>query len=435
MQDRAGIVEFPCDVERLANGNTLITDAGDEAGHGSEIVEVNRDGEIVWRYGEGLRFAHSAARLPDGRTLIADTTNDRIIEVDADGHIVFTSDEWRDGTGRLSDGSHLHYPNDARPLSADRFLVTDRNNDRVIIVTRDGRLLKVWGEGLAHPHAGALLPNGHLLVADSDGNAVVQYDADGRVVWRLADVPPEGFSWPRDADRLENGHTLIVDSKHARVVEVTPTGEVVWTYAADYFANFYDAERLVNGHTLISSQQHQEVIEVNPAGEVVWRFRNYERPTPIQPRLVNGSFREVGSDGVPLGWILARRFSEGGGELIWTQDPRGRRVAGLAHDRDGALCLQQTIAVEPGRRYTVDSLVRTAALDGIACVQLAFLDEMNGLLCDVMRVPKGAPFFGDTPWTRDSFEAPAPAEATAADVRLFVTGRGRVFASAIHVFS
>jgi hypothetical protein len=176
VSDREGIVEFPCDVERLPNGNTLITDAGDEAGQGSEIVEVNPAGEIVWQYGEGLAFAHSAKRLPDGRTLIADTTNDRILEVDMAGRVVLSSDEWNGGTGRLSDGSHLWYPNDAHPLAGDRLLITDRNNDRVIITDRRGQLLKAWREGLRHPHNGDLLPGGHLLAADSDGNAVVEFD-------------------------------------------------------------------------------------------------------------------------------------------------------------------------------------------------------------------------------------------------------------------
>ena len=55
---REGIVEFPCDVERLPDGNTLITDAGDERGEGSEIVEVDPEGRIV----PGVQSSHVAAQ-------------------------------------------------------------------------------------------------------------------------------------------------------------------------------------------------------------------------------------------------------------------------------------------------------------------------------------------------------------------------------------
>jgi len=45
----AGVLEFPCSVERLDNGNTLIADAGSESGRGSEILEVDQDGNLIWR--------------------------------------------------------------------------------------------------------------------------------------------------------------------------------------------------------------------------------------------------------------------------------------------------------------------------------------------------------------------------------------------------
>jgi len=89
-----GNVEMPLAVERLPNGNTLIADAGDEAGFGSEIIEIDRVGNIVWNYNEGLKFAHSGRRLRNGNTLITDTTNNRLIEVTPDKIIVMNSDDW-----------------------------------------------------------------------------------------------------------------------------------------------------------------------------------------------------------------------------------------------------------------------------------------------------------------------------------------------------
>jgi hypothetical protein len=69
----------------------------------------------------------------------------------------------------------------------------------------------------------------------------------------------------------------------------------------------------------------------------------------------------------------------------------------------------------------------TQALEGFACFQVAFIDQEGGFLCDVAQVPKGEIFTGDVPWTQDSFEVLIPQHASAADIRIFMTGKGRIF--------
>ena len=433
-KSREGIVEFPCDVERLENGNTLISDAGDEAGGGSEIVEVSPQGEIVWRYGVGLRFAHSAKRLPSGNTLIADTTNDRVIEVTPAGEIVFTSDQWGSGSGKLSDGSHLCYPNKAKILDDGSMLITDRNNDRALVVSRGGEVLWQYAGKVQHPHNANLLPNGNLIICDSDGQYVREVDRDGNPVWSYGDGTTDILFWPRDADRLANGNTMIADSKHHRIVEVTPAGEVAWEYKSDHYANFYDADRLPNGNTLMADQQHQTVLEVDPEGKEVWSFRNYKRLTPINPKILNAKFEEVDEDGAPKGWTLVRRLAEGGGELVWAENAAGKRCPGLAYDREGGLYLQQTREVVPGKNYRVSALVSTEKLEGFACAQISFIDDKGAVFVDASETPRSSLFEGDTPWSREIFAAQAPEGAVAADVRVFVTGRGRVYVDELHCF-
>ncbi len=53
----AGMLDWPCGVERLANGNILIADAGHWSGVCSEIIEADPLGRIVWKYSESLVFA------------------------------------------------------------------------------------------------------------------------------------------------------------------------------------------------------------------------------------------------------------------------------------------------------------------------------------------------------------------------------------------
>lgn len=430
------MLHFPCDVERLPNGNTLIADAGDEFSRGSKVIEVDALGRIVWSHVGDLRFAHGAKRLPSGDTLIADTNNDRILAVTPDGQVSFTSDSWGEGSGRLSDGSHLHYPNDAHQLEDGSYLVTDRNNNRCVIVGPRGGVLWSYDHGIAHPHNGDLTPEGTLLIADSDGRKVLEVNRGKQVVWSYGDGTSETLNWPRDADRLPNGNTLIADSRNSRVLEVNPAGRVVWSFQVEHFANFYDADKLPNGNVLISDQQHKQVLEVNPAGEVVWRFRNYRPAGPPNARLVNGSFRDRDERGLPSGWGLYTRLAEGGGRVIWDESASPRPCPGLEYDRAGALYLGQVVKVLPSTRYTLAGQIRTQGLrDGVAYLQLAFVDECGGYTADAAVLPRGQLLTGDNDWVRDAFEAVAPPTAVSAEVRVVISGPGRVWARGLMLFS
>lgn len=419
-----GMLEFPCDVERLANGNTLITDAGDETGAGSEIIEVDVLGNIVWQYGEGLCFAHSAKRLKNGNTLIADTTNNRVIEVSPDKKIVFSTDDWSDGTGIMSDNTHLGYPNDAHILGNGKLIITDRNNNRCVIVSREGEVEWFYDRDIKHPHNCDMLSNGNVIIADSDGKRVIEVNMQKEIVWEYSN----GLDWPRDAERRDNGNTVITDSRNSRIIEVNSEGDIVWQYKVPYFANFYDADILDNGNLLISDQQHHQVLEVDPFGNIVWAFRNYVNSNIIHPKLTNGSFRNLTENGSPSDWILFSRFSEGGGKLIW-DDTQPRPCPGLEFDREGALCLQQVVSAKPGMSYKMAGRIRTQDMQegAFAYLQLAFLDKYGGLIEDASRAPKGNLFDEDMDWTEDIVEAVAPDYATAVELRVVICGSGKVF--------
>jgi len=177
-----GRLDWPTGVERLPNGHTLITDAGYWSGQGSEILEVDLLGNIVWRYEGELRFAHTAKLLSNGNILVVDTSNNRLIEVNRNGQLVFSSEDWSGGSGILSDGSKLSYPNNVQITPSGSFVITDRNNNRVVEADRNGRIIKQF-ENLKHPHNGEILPDGNLLFANSDANLVQEIDSSGRIVW------------------------------------------------------------------------------------------------------------------------------------------------------------------------------------------------------------------------------------------------------------
>jgi hypothetical protein len=424
-----GNVEMPLAVERLPNGNTIIADAGDEAGFGSEIVEVDPVGNIVWNYNEGLRFAHSGRRLRNGNTVITDTTNNRLIEVTPDKMIVTNSDEWGEGTGKLSDGSHLHYPNEAFELEDGTFLVTDRNNDRCIQVDWAGKVIWSFKKELHHPHNANALPNGNILISDSDGNRILEINHNKEVVWSYGDGSTETLWWPRGAIRLETGNTMITDSKNHRIIEVSPEGKTVWKFQTEHVDKFYITYATQEGTFLIAcTDGHHQVIEVDRAGNIVWLFRNYRRPAPICAKLSNGFFKVIGPDGTPQHWVLATRLSEGGGKLIWDHENKPHPSPGLEFDRPGALFLEQSIAVDPSATYRVGAEIKTVDVKGSACLHMDFFDSLGGSLYHLItEMPSGDYFTGTNNWAQDMFEAQAPPQATFAVLRLFLNDSGMAF--------
>jgi hypothetical protein len=268
-----------------------------------------------------------------------------------------------------------------------------------------------------------------VLIADSDNKAVIEVDRRGRRVWayRSASDP---LDWPRDADRLPNGNTLITDSKNARLVEVTPAGKTVWLYKVPYCANFYDADLLANGNILISDQQHRQVLEIDRLGNVVWQFRNLRLspPTAVES-LENGDFSVHLRNGLPRGWREYRKTSEGGGRVIWRSEPGRCPSPGLDYDRNGVYCLYQVVGVRAGRTYHLSGMIRTEmeTAGASAFFQLAWLDAWGGLTADILRQPKGKVLHGSTAWTLDELIAEAPADATAVEVRLSISGKGRAW--------
>lgn len=403
------ILDRPLGIEPLPNGNVLITDAGGAFYTISDaaLLEVDPAGRIVWSYAGPMAFPHSAERLPDGSTLVSDTANDRVFRVDVQGVVVWTSDGWGGGSGTLSDGSHLRYPNDAELLENGRLLITDRNNDRMLEVTWDGEVIWQYGS-LNRPHNADRLANGNTLVCDSEDNLVLEVDPAGQIVWKFGDAFP--LRWPRDADRLPNGNTLITDTRNGRVLEVTPAGQVVWSYGG--LALPYEADRLEDGSTLIADNDHKQVLRVDAAGNVTWRFRNFVEEYPAA--LQNGDMEDADGDGVPEGWYPADMNAEG--PVAYDSITTGVASAGamVAYTGQGRAALLQAVAVEPGQVYRFSGRLMTDLTRGVAAYQVWFVDALGG--------PIGDPFTaqptpqGRTDWQEARLEATAPAGAAAAQI-------------------
>ncbi len=243
---------LPSGIERLSNGNTLITESGLNSQPNARVIEIDSNEHLVWAYVRSdIEWAHTARRTATGTTVITATDSNRVLEVNSRGDVVW---EMRSG---------LDYPNEAYRLANGNTLITDRDNNRVIEVDT-GRNI-VWSyANLSGPHNGRRLANGHTTVSNSNANKVIEVDSAGQIVWQYG----TGLSWPRCCERLSNGNTLIGSSSNNRVIEVDSAGTVVWTMTGVSMP--YQATRLASGNTMISTGKR--VIEVDPAKNIVWQY-------------------------------------------------------------------------------------------------------------------------------------------------------------------
>jgi hypothetical protein len=251
----ASVPVRPLGVERLPDGNTLISDIRHYFQYDACPLEVDSLGRLVWAYLKcDVPYLHTARRLETGNTLIASTQLNEVIEVNHIGDTVWTM------------ASGLAWPNDAYRLENGNTLITSRDNSRVIEVTPQHAI--VWSyTNLDGPHNGNRLPNGHTLISDSNNNRVIEVDSSGNIVWQYA----SGLNWPRSAQRLDNGNTLIADSRNNRALEVGTSGSIVWMATGLYM--LFTAVRLDNGNTLISGDS-TGVLELTPEKVIVWRYPN-----------------------------------------------------------------------------------------------------------------------------------------------------------------
>lgn len=245
-----------------------------------------------------------------GNVLIADQFNNRVIEVDRTGAIV-----WTFGSGSATAGPDaVVAPNDAERLPNGLTLIAGTGapagtpgyppegavDNRVILVTKAGRIVWQYGQAgvtgsgwnmLNTPVQATYLPNGNVLVTDQGNQRVIEVSrVKRRIVWSygmtgVAGSGPRQLSSPNSAELIRGGHVLIADEGNNRVIEVDRRGNIVWQYGSpDDTATLNApafASRLPNGHTLISDSLNNRIVEVDMAKNVVWTYYTNLQPGSV----------------------------------------------------------------------------------------------------------------------------------------------------------
>lgn len=207
----------------LANGNVLVANGGG-------VDEVTFGGKVAWSYKPlvfgRLNNAQGVFRAASGNTFIADTDNNRVIEVSTSQQI------------QRSVKFDFRKPMSVERLEASHTtLVADTGNNRVVEVDDAGRVIWGFGDGnpenLNHPTHAVRLPNGNTLVTDSGNSRILEITRESRLAWDYGDNTRATCAFPNAATRLPNGNTLVADTGNHRVIEVDRNRQIVWTHEID----------------------------------------------------------------------------------------------------------------------------------------------------------------------------------------------------------
>lgn len=227
----------------LPSGNVLIAWSG-------EVKEFTRDEKkVVFEFTKSPDNAEigTVERLENGNTLITELgKKPRLLEVTAEGKVAVE-------VALLPETDNAHMQTRmARKLPNGNYLVPHLLAFQVKEYTPEGKVvstIKTDGEDLGGrkgenwPFTAIRLASGNTLVTLTHGNKVVEFDSAGKVVWQVSnsDFPDrKPFVDPCGAQRLPNGNTFICSygaSQGIKMFEVTPEKKLVWAYDGPHRAH------------------------------------------------------------------------------------------------------------------------------------------------------------------------------------------------------
>ncbi len=324
----------PEDMALAADGSLVIADTGNNV-----IRRVTPDGVIGTLAGDGAiprrapRAVEPAARprfdrpsgvavAPDGSVLVADTGNDAIRRITADGKVRIVLG------GRQRLGARLSGPQDVVALPNGDLLVADTFGHRVLRLTASGAVAVVAGTGvrgvggdggpatdapLGEPVQLAPLPDGGLLIADERTGLVRRVDAGG-IISTAASVTDEllaGVALAPDGAVLATLSAQPGGRAPTRILRFDPSGSSIAGTGRDGFNGDGPASatrlsrprQLViapDGSLLIAEPGNDRIRRLTADGRLV-SVAGSDQPRPDVPSVPQSDDGGGGAPGPPMG--------------------------------------------------------------------------------------------------------------------------------------
>lgn len=252
-----------------------------------------------------------------GNILIADQFNNRVIECDTNGNILW---QWGRGPNNFSPNSIIGC-NDAQRVGTLTLMAGTGTppgvipqapkgavDNRVILVDPFKKIVWQYGKFgrtgsgpdlLSTPVQSTFLPNTDVLISDQGNNRIIEVNLLKQIVWQFPGSNTNAnaqLNSPNSAELLANGNILISDENNNRAIEVTRDDQIVNTFTAQGTVSIVAfSSRLTNGDTLITDSGNARIVEVDSNDVPVWQYQiNTNAPSVAAPlptravRLANG---------------------------------------------------------------------------------------------------------------------------------------------------
>jgi N-acetylneuraminic acid mutarotase len=268
------------------DGRLLIADRGN-----NRLLVVNAAKQVLWRFPShahpappgGFYFPDDAFFTHGGTQVISnEEQNERIVQ------LAFPSGKllWSYGhpgvTG--SKPGYLHEPDDAYLWRDGSISVADAQNCRVLIVSHAKKVLRQFGDparcehepprALGSPNGDTPLRNGDILVSEVNGSYIDEITRTGKLVWSVQ-LPIE---YPSDPQQLAPDRYLVADyTKPGGLYEFNRKGKILWSYHPSSGPGMLNhpslAERLPGGLIAVNDDYRDRVVVIDPhSHKIVWQY-------------------------------------------------------------------------------------------------------------------------------------------------------------------
>ncbi len=268
------------------DGKLLIADRGN-----NRLILVGADKQVQWIFPsaqapappEGFYFPDDAFFAKHGTAIITNEEEQHtIIEIAYPSGKVLASYGHPNRPG--SAPGYLDQPDDAYLLADGRVTVADAKNCRIVVLNPDfsfrsaigtqGRCRHDLPRDVAYPNGDTPLDDGNILVSEINGSYVDEVTPQGNVVWSVK-LP---LTYPSDPQQIGTDLYLVADyAKPGGLYEFTREGQITWSYVFQSGEQMLDhpslVERLPTGLLCVNDDYRHRVAILDPGTKtIVWQY-------------------------------------------------------------------------------------------------------------------------------------------------------------------
>ncbi|OYU83996.1 MAG: hypothetical protein CFE24_08620 [Flavobacterium sp. BFFFF2] len=233
----------------VATGGTALTAATALASGTYFVSQTTAESTVTVATGFAAPFG--VAVQADSKILVADTNNNAIMRMNADG------------TGSVALGSGFLHPLGVAVQADGKILVADTNNNEIKRMDADGTSIVTLGSGFNLPTSIAVQADGKIVVADYNNNAIKRMDADGTNIVAVG----SGFTMPSGVTIEADGKILVSDSSN-NISRMNADGSGIVTVGSG-FNNPAGVAVQADGKIIVADYNNNAIKRMNADGSSI----------------------------------------------------------------------------------------------------------------------------------------------------------------------